>query len=309
MKQIGVTKRDFSGFDPGRPLKVQIAGNVIDIKQTARPPRKINVQWIDADTYIDLATGEILKAAHSETRGDAMSKAELRRTFARMRGLINTNFMGDENEKLVTLTYHENMTDPQRLYYDLQHFTEKMKRKLGEIKYITAVEPQGRGAWHAHMLVKQLTSNSTYLTEEMVQEIWPHGWIVDVEPMTSVTNVGAYLSAYLSNTPDDSTDNQQSSIPGSSRQVPKRVIKGGRLHMYPRGMHIYRASRNLEQPLQMTMRPLSSEYQSLIAGAQKTYEQRLDLYGQDRDDPSQNYLINSISHRQYNRKNGGAKND
>ena len=283
-------------------MKVTIAGNVIDVKQTARPPRKINVEWLDADTYVDLGTGEIKKAERSETRGDRMSLPEMRRTLSRMRGLINANFFGDENERLVTVTYHENMTDPVQLQRDLDVFVKRMKRKLGEVKYLTAVEPQGRGAWHAHMLVKQLTSNSTYLTEEMVQEIWPHGWIVNVEPMDNVTNVGAYLSSYLSNAPDESAGTQLSQLTGSNRRVPKRVIKGARLRMYPRGMHLYRASRNLAQPEQKIMRPLSAEFATLIKDAKLTYEQRLDLYDQDKDDPHQNYLINSISHRQYNRK-------
>lgn len=279
---------------------MQIAGNVIDIKQTAKAPRKIQVQWIDADTYIDLTTGEIKKAERSETRGDQMALPEVRRTLARMRGLINANFFGEENERLVTVTYHENMTDTTRLYYDLQQFVEKMRRRLGEIKYVTAVEPQGRGAWHAHMLVKQMTANSTYLTTEMVQEIWPHGWVVDVEQMTSVDNVGAYLSAYLSNVPDDASGDVASALPESERRVPKRVIKGARLRMYPRGTHIYRSSRNLELPLQKKIRPLSSELLDLIAGADLRYSQKIDLYGQAED--KSDYYINSIAHRCYVRK-------
>lgn len=302
---IGVKKQKFDGWSLDRPLKISIAGNIIDVKQTARAPRKINVQWLDADTYVDLNTGEICEASHSETRGDEMSVPEVRRTLSRMRGLINANFYGDENEKLVTITYHENMTDPVRLQRDLDVFVKRMKRKLGELKYITAVEPQGRGAWHAHMLVKQLTSNSTYLTEEMVQEIWEHGWIVDVQPLRDVDNVGAYLSAYLSNAPDKRAGTELSKLTGSQRQVPKRVIKGARLSMYPRGMHIYRSSRNLDQPEQKIMRPLSAEYQQLIADARLVYEQRLDLIGQGEDDA--NYLINSISHRSYNRKSKEAQ--
>lgn len=302
---VGVKKAKWDGWQPDRPLHVQIAGNVIDIKQTARAPRKIQVQWIDADTYIDLDTGEVKAAQRSESRGDRMALPEVRRTLARMRGLINANFFGDDNERLVTVTYQENMTDTTRLYYDLQQFVEKMRRRLGEIKYVTAVEPQGRGAWHAHMLVKQLTANSTYLTTEMVQDIWPHGWIVDVEPMASVDNVGAYLSAYLSNAPDDAAGEIASALPESDRRVPKRVIKGARLRMYPRGTHIYRSSRNLDLPLQKKIRPLSSELLDLIAGAELRYSQKIDLYGQAEDES--NYYINSIAHQCYVRKAKGGE--
>lgn len=296
-------KREWDGWQSDRPLSIQIAGNVIDVKQTARPPRKINVEWLDADTYVDLDTGEIKEAQRSETRGDHMSIPELRRTLARMRGLINANWFGDDNERLVTVTYHQNMTDVKRLGYDLEAFVRKMKSRLGDIKYLTAVEPQGRGAWHAHMLVKQLTANSTYLTAEMVQDIWPHGWIVDVEPMTEVDNVGAYLSAYLSNAPDDASGEIASALPESDRRVPKRVIKGARLRMYPRGTHLYRASRNLEKPLHKKMRPLSAEFLDLIEGAELRYSQRLDLYTTHDEEAEQTkFYVNSIAHRCYVRK-------
>ena len=302
MNEIGVKRKEWNGWDMNRPLSVQIAGNVIDVKQTARPPKKINVEWLDADTYIDLTTGEIKEAQRSETRGDRMSVPELRRTLGRMRGLINANWFGDANERLVTVTYHENMTDVKRLGYDLEAFVRKMKQRLGDIKYLTAVEPQGRGAWHAHMLVKQLTAHSTYLTEEMIQEIWPHGWIVDVEPMEEVDNVGAYLSAYLTNAPDDAAGEIASKLPESERRVPKRVIKGGRLRMYPRGTHLYRASRNLDKPIQQKMRPTSAEYQTLISGAELRYSQRLDLYTTLEEVEQAKYYINSISHQSFNRK-------
>lgn len=294
---------EWQGWQSDRPLNIQIAGNVIDIKQTARPPRKINVEWLDADTYVDLDTGEIKEAQRSETRGDHMSIPELRRTLARMRGLINANWYGDDNERLITVTYHQNMTDVKRLGYDLEAFVRKMKSRLGDIKYLTAVEPQGRGAWHAHMLVKQQTANSTYLTEEMVQEIWPHGWIVDVEPLHTVDNVGAYLSAYLSNAPEDAAGEIVSSLPESERRVPKRVIKGARLHMYPRGTHLYRASRNLDKPTIKKIRPLSAELLDLIAGAELRYSQRLDLYTTHDEEAEQTkFYVNSIAHRCYVRK-------
>lgn len=297
-----VKKTDFDSWNMDRPITVQIAGNIIDLKQTERPPKKIEVQWIDADSYVDLRTGEIKQAKRSESRGDAMSAVNLRRTFAKMRGLINANYFGDNNELLITLTYKENMQDVKRLAHDLDVFNKRMKRALGEIKYITAVEPQARGAWHAHILVKQLTSHYTYWPHEEVSRLWEHGTIIDVQRLRNCDNVGAYLSAYLTDTPADTPDypDPLNGLRDTGTCPPKRVIKGGRLQMYPRGMRIFRASQNLERPLIKKIRPYSTEYWALVSGSKITYQSTLEL--SESNDNKQDYLINKIHQMQLNCK-------
>lgn len=293
---------EFDRWNLDRPITVQVAGNVIDLTQTERPPRAFDVKWLDADSYIDLRSGEIKQAQHSESRGDAMSAANLRRTFKRMRGLINANWFGDNNELLITLTYKENMQDTKRLAHDLDVFNKRMKRTLGEIKYLTAVEPQGRGAWHAHILVKQLTSHYTYWPHEDVSRCWEHGQIIDVQRLRNCDNVGAYLSAYLTDLPAE--DGQPVTDPLQLREVgsaPKRVIKGGRLHLYPRGMRIYRASQNLTQPEIKKIRPYSAEYWALLQGSNITFKSTLELTETNQDNSS-DYLFNKIHQMQLNVK-------
>lgn len=293
---------EFDRWNLDRPITVQVAGNVIDLTQTERPPRAFDVKWLDADSYIDLRSGEIKQAQHSESRGDAMSAANLRRTFKRMRALINSNWFGDNNELLITLTYKENMQDTKRLAHDLDVFNKRMKRALGEIKYLTAVEPQGRGAWHAHILVKQLTSHYTYWPHEDVSRCWEHGSIIDVQRLRNCDNVGAYLSAYLTDLPAE--DGQPVTDPLQLREVgsaPKRVIKGGRLHLYPRGMRIYRASQNLTQPEIKKIRPYSAEYWALLQGSNITFKSTLELTETNQDNSS-DYLFNKIHQMQLNVK-------
>lgn len=297
-----VKKTNFDRWNIDRPITVQIAGNIIDLKQTERPPKKIEVQWIDADSYVDLRTGEIKQAKRSESRGDAMSAVNLRRTFAKMRGLINANYFGDNNELLITLTYKENMQDVKRLAHDLDVFNKRMKRALGEVKYLTAVEPQARGAWHAHILVKQLTSHYTYWPHEDVAKMWEHGTIIDVQRLRNCDNVGAYLSAYLTDTPADAPDypDPKNRIRENGTCQPKQVIKGGRLHMYPRGMRIFRASQNLDRPITKKIRPYSAEYWALVSGSQITYQSTLEL--SESNDNKQEYLFNKIHQMQLNCK-------
>lgn len=289
---IGVTKKAFQGFEPDRPITLEIAGNVLDLRQSTRSVGKSNVQWIDADHYIDLKTGEIREAEHSVTRGDKMSVHQLRRSFREMRGIINTNFKGkygEGNETLITLTYHENMQDPQRLYYDLQKFMLKLKYHVGNIKYVTAVEPQGRGAWHAHILCQQLEPGEL-VNKKLIVQLWQHGIIIDVENLRECDNVGAYLTAYLSNTPEDAQAN--------GVEVGKAVKKGNRLHMYPRGMHVYRASRNCEKPVKLKIAPISDEMRAIYTVASERYSASVDVFAEDINSAT-TYLLNSLNHQQW----------
>lgn len=289
---IGVTKKAFQGFEPDKPITLEIAGNVLDLRQSTRSVGKSNVQWIDADHYIDLKTGEIKEAEHSVTRGDKMSVHQLRRSFREMRGIINTNFKGkygEGNETLITLTYHENMQDPQRLYYDLQKFMLKLKYHVGNIKYVTAVEPQGRGAWHAHILCQQLEPGEL-ADKKLIAQLWQHGIIIDVENLRECDNVGAYLTAYLSNTPEDAKAN--------GAEVGKAVKKGNRLHMYPRGMHVYRASRNCQKPVKIKIAPISDEMRAIYTVASERYSASVDVYAEDINS-EKSYLLNSLNHQQW----------
>ena len=294
--KIGVKKKQFEGYALDRPILLEVAGNVFDLRQTVKQVQRAAVEWLDADHYIDLRTGEIKEAERSQTRGDKMSISQLRRSFREMRGIINSNFRGkygEGNETLITLTYRENMQDPQRLYYDLQKFTQALKRRVGKIKYVTAVEPQGRGAWHAHILCQQL-DHGKLVDKKLIAQLWQHGIIIDVENLRECDNVGAYLTAYLSNTPEDAKANESE----VGKAVGKAVKKGNRLHMYPRGMHVYRASRNCKKPIKIKITPTSAEMNVIKAIAEQRYSASVDVFADDVN-TNMSYLLNSLNHEQY----------
>lgn len=190
------------------------------IKHTPQPPpvRRLpaGAGWVRTDT------GEIYQAS-----GQKSLTSNLRKTIEKMRDTINTNFTGAQNELLATVTYADNMQDPDKLYKDIKAYIAKLRRRIpGELIYIIAVEPQERGALHAHLLLKWLELPSAIIPQEVQRKIWPHG-ISQVQRITGIDNVGAYLSAYLLNTSGK---------------------KGARLHLYPPGMRIWRASRNAARP-------------------------------------------------------------
>lgn len=317
-KEIVDARTALRMMNSNQPVKVTEAGNVVDLVQLANEPPEIQTlcKGYNAEgvlEYIDMRTGEIITAKRSESRGDKMSQQQLRKTYRRMREIVNANWYGDSNELFLTLTYAENMQDTKRLRKDLEKFVKKMKRALGDIKYLTAVEPQARGAWHAHVLVKQLNAHKTYWPAEEVAEKWGHGF-VSVKSLRGVDNIGAYLTAYLSNAPADSAEDTQKLVDGmqeAGEDVPKAIRKGARLSWYPPGTHIFRASQNCTVPEAKKIRPHSADLKSVTANAAPRYAQITKLYAVD--DAGNRRLINTITQIQLNRNSrwirGTSSND
>lgn len=212
-------------IDDHADVKVVRAGNIIEVVYSRANGGIARYRRLDKDCMVDLETGEVIEVKHGDSRADNMRS--LRETIKRGRLLINANFVAEENELFITLTYRENMQDTVRLMKDFEKFWKKLKRRYREtdFRYITAVEPQERGAWHLHVLVKALNQDWLYIPKEIIRDLWGHGEIVDVRRLTGkVDNVGAYVSAYLTNT--------------------EWGGKGSRLHFYPAGINIFRCSRN-----------------------------------------------------------------
>lgn len=89
-------------------------------------------------------------------------------------------------------------------------------------------------------------SDSLNIANEVVAKVWGQGF-VNVRRLKNSDNVGAYLMAYLS---DIDLNNLKGKRVDSD--APKKIVKGGRLGLYPIGMQIYRHSRNgIVQPIKL----------------------------------------------------------
>lgn len=223
--------------------RVSVQGNVVEITEMEHRNRKCYARKIDADHWVD-PNGEVHEYEHSGvSRVD--NAQELRATFRRIRALVNTNCTDPERIRWITLTYAENMTDTKRLYKDFDRFWRKYKRRWGKAEYISVVEPQARGAWHVH-LIAIYDQVAPYVPNHELAECWGQGF-VQVKSVTDCDNLGAYLSAYLGDVvvgDDEVCTCEKRCSDGTT----KRILKGGRLHMYPKGMNIYRHSRGIQQP-------------------------------------------------------------
>ena len=241
-----------------------------------------NYKRISKYKMLNIVTGEVIDIIPSVDRSQNINS--LRSTIKRLRDLINANFSGSDNELFITLTYAENMTDLRRLYKDFDLFFKKLKYRYKDYTflYISVVEPQERGAWHIHLLLKALNLKDLYIPNSEIEALWSHGF-TKTERLNNVDNVGAYLSAYLT----DFVDNEG------------KKHKGLRLFMYPSGVNIYRCSRNCVKPEVFKINYATAK--NFLSDEFKVYEVSYDLF----DDCGN--LVNSIKKEFYNLKRRSKK--
>lgn len=239
------------------PCTVMKMKDIIEVRTTKSSSCGFrSITKLSKDQYVINDTGELKDYQHSENRAGNLSS--LYRTFAKIRHLINNNFDGSKNELFVTLTYVENMTDTKQLYRDNEVFMKRLKRRYPSIEYLNVVEPQARGAWHSHILLKDPSVKKLYIPNDDIAKLWGHGFTT-TRRLTNCDNIGAYLSAYLADIDleeyihltgvPDHIDIRDVEMPDENGNlVKKRVVKGGRCYLYPVGMNIVRHSRGIKPP-------------------------------------------------------------
>ena len=255
---------------------------------------------LNKDEYMIRDTGEIKKYVKSENRGQNVEG--LKKTFKKIRDLINNNFSGASNELHITLTYAENMQDSKQLYKDFDKFMKRFRyRYKHDIDYISVVEPQGRGAWHCHLLLRFNNLDKIYIPNDEICSLWGNGF-THTDSLQGIDNIGAYLSAYLGDVEMNAETIRDMYRNGHTRLEVKEVekdgkkyIKGGRLHYYPPGMNIYLKSKGIKFPSEEYMK--FSEVKKIVGSAKPTYSKTIVI----RDDLT-NRVLNEISYQNYNLK-------
>jgi hypothetical protein len=308
VKELQVLKNQSVGQIPSyKKVKLTDMGNIKEIMYIEKLSLNgFPVKKISKNEYIILDTGEVKEYLnHSENRSQDINS--LRKTFKKIRQLINNNFTGAKNELAFTITYAENMTDTGRLYDDFRKFIMRLKYKYSNIDYMSVVEPQERGAWHCHILIRFNGLEKVYIPNKQIEELWGKGFVNVKSIKRNVDNLGAYLSAYLGDV--ELRDNNLHELISSGvvkvgqalniKEVEiegktKKFIKGGRLHMYPPGMNIYRCSRGIVEP---TVQYITYEDAKKIVGAgTPNYSTKVKILDDDGE------VINSISYENYNLK-------
>jgi len=278
---------------------------IIELRSIAKKSNALeNIVRISGDLYCMRDTGEVFEYSHGQTRAE--NKAALSKTFRNLRHLINTNFVGALNELLVTLTYVENMTDAKRLYRDVQVFNQRLKRRYPDIQFLIIVEPQGRGAWHCHVLYRFDERESVYIPNDEIAKLWGHGF-TKTKRLHNVDDIGAYFTAYLADIPldvDSLSDEEIETMLDSGevvvkevegedgQKVKKGIIKGGRLSLYPPGMNLYRKSRGILFPQERQME--YAQAREIVGSREPDYSTAREIYDDD------GHFLNAVFYEQYN---------
>lgn len=286
-------------IDPEHLVRLTEAGNITEIMYSEKRSRGGYIAKIDKDSYMDKRTGEVKAFEHIENRSQDLDNVA--KSLKRLRDLLNANITDTSKCRWVTLTYKENMTDPQKLRIDFAHFNERLRKIYGRYEYITAAEPQGRGAWHLHC-VFIFPDKAPYMDNQTVAQAWHKGFVT-VKRLDNVDNVGAYLTAYLGDM--ELTDEQATKMPESVKGIKeitykdsngetqtKRYIKGARLCMYPPKFNIYRKSKGIKEPT-VTVVPYRDAKQKVCC-AEQTFSKTVAL-----DDAEKKYH-NVLQYEYYN---------
>lgn len=279
-------------------VRVKEMGNVIEIMYSERTNHQIFIKKISDTEYIDLRTGEVKECNKIDNRAENLNS--VRQSLGRLRDLLNTNITDVSKCRWVTLTYAENMTDSKRLYEDFKKFNMRMRYKGYKYEYIVCMEPQGRGAWHCH-LVMIFNDKAPYIPNDEMASIWGHGFTT-TKKLDDVDNVGAYLTAYLGDMDmsdfENLSDDEQNKMRVFGLKeveidgVSKSILKGARLHMYPPKFNLYRASRGIKKPIVSYEKEI--EAQKKVSAGTLTFEKTIELSDKD------SQFSNTINYRHYN---------
>lgn len=279
--------------NPNLAVKVTEMGNVIEVQYMSRRNCKQTIQMLKGgEQFVICATGEIKDIEHHNTRKD--NKKGLYKTFANARAVINANVTDVSKVRWCTLTYAENMTDPKRLYEDFRKFNMRFQtyckgKGYSKPEYIVMMEPQGRGAWHAHLLYIWQDQKAPYISNQDFRELWGHGF-VRIKKLDNVDNVGAYLTAYLGDMEIDEMDvskavGKQCKVveteDENGQKVKKAIVKGARLDLYPANFNMLRCSRGVKRPVAEMMS--QEEANKKVSAATKTFESAIKLTDADND--------------------------
>ena len=167
------------------------------------------------------------------------------------------------------------------------------------------MEPQGRGAWHCHLIyIFNDLVKAPYISNKDLSDLWGYGF-VKINKLDDVDNVGAYLTAYLGDmdikncSHDEIVGNvlKEVEIEENGVKKTKQYIKGARLKYYPAKFNMFRCSRGVKRPVEIFMSQEDAEKK--VSAATLTYQKTVKL-----TDVENNYET-VIDTRYYNLLRGG----
>lgn len=288
---------DLDEFEIGDSSFVTVTqmNHLIEIQHMAKKNNQCHIQKLDKNRYVDKRDGEIKNFKLSENRSENINS--LRQTFKKLRYLVNNNFLGEKNELFLTLTYAKQTDDHMQVGDDYKKFLKRLKtkyKKLSTIDALKVLEPHASGKYHMHVLLRFNDVEEIFISNSELATIWQNGF-VNVKSLAGVDNIGAYLSAYMSDleVPEDysKTNYEEKTVEGKK----KKFIKGGRLAFYPSGVNLYTKTKGIVYPERIEMTYKKAK-KNVVRSAKPHYKKTIEI-----NDTEKNFT-NTITYEQYNLK-------
>ncbi len=176
--------------------------------------------WLNQETKVRVAprvkTEEEKVAAAIDNQGRAA-----RRACATVRLRVKAI----QADRMLTLTYRENMQDRERLARDWDAFRRRL-RKIQGFEYVATVERQARGAYHMHVAVSG-RQNYRVLRAVWLSVVGEGGGNIDVRnPFKERAlrhKLAGYLSKYVSKAYDQGEKDERRVWASRGIEIPEKV--------------------------------------------------------------------------------------
>jgi len=187
------------------------------------------------------------------------------------------------------------------------HTDTPHKRNVSSMDYIYCIEPQARGAFHAHCVLIFDAKKAPFIPNADMAKLWRHGF-TSTQSLKSIKNPGAYLSAYLCDMEvaqaarlgiSGDAVKEVETLDENGEPVKKSVVKGARLKLMPKNVRLFRCSRGIKRPI--VRKCTEHEAMQIVGDAPLVYEKT--VYISD----SEGKFINSINYRTFDRKGKSTK--
>ncbi len=246
-----------------------------EIVSSLNKPKNIPTKRMSKAQYVDIRTGEIKEyQRHEKSKSVDDLIDAFKKKFKALRRTIRVNFMGNGNEKHITLTYKDRVSDTKLLQKDFRCFWKKFKYHYPNVEYVRVYELQARLSFHIHILIKSKDNEPVNISEDEVSKYWNHKGSVKI---TSINNVG-YISNYF-----DATTHSK---------------KLQTLPYYPKGLRFYACSAGIVRPQKQTI--LYKEAKKIVSDMDLTYESESEHYLVNADGVLQK--TNRIKYEQFARR-------
>lgn len=280
--KIYISTKEVEGRIPldDSPAKVYITNHIIEIVVSEKKRRRgCAIRKINKDYYLVESTGEIKKFKEKSSKETQVKKVNMNGKFSELKRLINRNFLGNNNELHVVLTYQKGMFDRDKASDDFKVFWKYVKFTYPTLAYIVIYEPTSRGSWHMHILIKDNANKYLFISRVELERLWKKGYVY-VGRIKENDDIGAYFVALISGT------NNETQGKG----------KADRLKYYKKGYRLYsRSAKGIITPT-----PLNVPYLvalEIVKGLEPCFEKNYGIFSAEDDRE-----LNVIYHKHYNLK-------